>query len=380
MRRFIGASVLVGITVSAHAQGSVTLYGILDEGFNFTNNVKGSKVYELQSGTLQGGRWGLSGSEDIGGGVKTVFKLESGYNINNGKLGQGGLMFGRAAWVGISSPTYGGVTLGRQWSSINDYLSQTTANWNWGGYLFSHPYDNDNTDGSFRLNNTVKYTSPSLAGLQFGGTYGFSNDTNFANNRAYSLGASYTNGGLLLAAAYLQANNPSATAGGAITNAADQNFANSRLRIFGAGATYTFGSAILGFSYSNTNMENPSSSSLVGSIKPTGGPLSKLIFQNFEVNGLYWVTPALNVGAMYTYTRAALSQASGNQHTNYQTAGLMTDYFVSKRTDVYLQGVYQHAGGDTTGSVLDMAYVVGADGVSSNRNQFVARVGIRHKF
>ncbi|MCA3865675.1 MAG: porin, partial [Burkholderia sp.] len=52
----------------------------------------------------------------------------------------------------------------------------------------------------------------------------------------------------------------------------------------------------------------------------------------------------------------------------------------SKRTDVYVQGVYQHVGGDRTGTVLDVAYVPGADGVSSSRNQIVARVALRHKF
>jgi predicted porin len=58
----------------------------------------------------------------------------------------------------------------------------------------------------------------------------------------------------------------------------------------------------------------------------------------------------------------------------------MVDYSLSKRTDVYVQGAYQHAAGDRTGSVLDVAYVPGAADVSSTTNQVVARVGIRHKF
>lgn len=43
-----------------------------------------------------------------------------------------------------------------------DYLAQTSAGGSWGGYMFAHPYDNDNLINTFRVNNTVKYTSPAL--------------------------------------------------------------------------------------------------------------------------------------------------------------------------------------------------------------------------
>jgi predicted porin len=379
-KTIIGAA-LAAAALPAFAQNTVTLYGLIDEGFDFTNNVNGSKAYELQSGYAQGSRWGLKGTEDLGGGLKAVFQLENGFNVNNGKLGQGGLMFGRQAYVGLVSDQYGSVTFGRQYDSLVDFLAQTTANGNWGGYLFSHPYDNDNTDNSFRVNNTVKYTSPTFAGLQFGGTYSFSNDTNFANNRQYSVGMQYATGGLLLAAAYLQANNPSASAGGAINNGGDENFVASRLRVFGAGINYTFGSATLGFAYTNTLVQQPLSSGYVGAITPTGGAtLSSLRFNNFEVNAKYQVTPAFFVGAAYTYTRTSFNATSGQLHPQYHSVGLMADYNLSKRTDVYVQGGYQHAGGDKTGTVLDVAYVPGADAVSSTSSQFVLRAAIRHKF
>ncbi|MEM5439425.1 porin [Paraburkholderia diazotrophica] len=380
-RNVLAASVLSACVVPAMAESSVTLYGVIDEGFDFTNNVGGSKVYELQSGYVQGSRWGLKGAEDLGGGLKAVFQIESGFDVNNGKHAQGGLMFGRQAYVGVTSDTYGKVTLGRQYDSLVDFLAQTTANGNWAGYLFSHPYDNDNTDNTFRVNNTVKYTSPSLAGFQFGGTYSFSNDTNFANNRQYSVGAQYTNGALLIAASYLQANNPSSTTTGAINNGGDENFLGERLRIFGAGINYTIGSATLGFAYTNTDVAQPLSTSYVGAITPpAGSTLSSLRFQNFELNGKYQFTPAFFVGAMYTYTRADFNATTGKLHPNYQSIGLMADYNLSKRTDLYLQGAYQHVGGDKTQTVLDAAYVPGAEGVSSSSNQFVIRAAMRHKF
>ncbi|WP_051381542.1 porin [Paraburkholderia mimosarum] len=359
---------------------SATLYGLIDEGFNYTSNVAGSKVYELQSGYAQRSRWGLKGKEDLGSGLFAIFRLENGFNVNNGRLGQGGLMFGRQAYVGITSNEFGAVTLGRQYDSVVDYLAQATANGNWAGYLFSHPYDNDNTDNSFRVNNTVKYASPNIAGFQFGGTYSFSNDTNFSNNRQYSFGAQYSTGGLLLAAAYLQANNPSATAGGAINNGGDENFVGSELRIFGAGASYTFGSANVGVAYTNTYVANPTASGYVGDITPAAGTLSSLRFQNFEINGKYQFTPSFFAGAMYTYTRTDFNGTAGKLHPIYQMVGLMADYNLSTRTDLYIQGVHQHVSGDRTGTVLDLAYVPGAADVSSTQNQVVARVALRHKF
>ncbi|WP_354682244.1 porin [Cupriavidus necator] len=379
-KQLFAVSLLSAIAAPAFAQSSVTLYGVLDEGLNYTNNVGGDRVFELASGFPHGSRWGIKGTEDLGGGVKALFQLESGFNVDNGRSAQGGLLFGRQAYVGVSSDRLGAITAGRQYDSMVDYLSQTSVAGSWGGYAFGHPYDNDNMVYSFRVNNTVKYTSPSLGGLKFGGTYSFSDDVNFAKNRQFSVGTQYTNGGLLLAAAYLQADSPSSTSYGAINNGGDQNFLASKLKMFGAGATYTFGPAAVGLVYSNTNVRDPQSSGYVGAITPPAGTLSSLRFQNFEINGKYQFSPSYWVGAMYTYTRASFNATSGKQHPVYHSVGLMGDYLLSKRTDIYLQAVYQRVGGDTTGTVLDTAYVPGAANVSSNRNQVLVRAAIRHFF
>ena len=374
--------------VPVFAQSSVTLYGVVDEGFNYTNNVGGKHDYELQSGYAQGSRWGLKGAEDLGGGTKAIFQLENGFNLNNGRLGQGGLLFGRQAYVGVSNATFGTVTLGRQYDSVVDYLAQTTANGNWAGYLFSHPFDNDNTDNSFRVNNTVKYASPDFAGLQFGGTYSFSNATGFANNRQFSLGAQYANGGLLVAAAYLNADNPGQSSSGAITST-DANFVAERLRIFGGGINYTFGPATVGFVYTNTNIKNPSANagylSSTETIQPitgplAGGKLNTLKYQNFELNGKYQITPAFFVGAQYVYTLENYDATTGSVKPKIHSVGLMADYNLSKRTDLYVQGAYQKVAGSQTGSSLDQAYVPGAADLSSNSKQLVVRAAIRHKF
>ncbi|MFM0644313.1 porin [Paraburkholderia bryophila] len=367
-------------TTPAFAQSSVTLYGVLDEGIDYTNNAGRGAVWEMASGYAQGSRWGMKGSEDLGGGMKAVFQLENGFDVSSGRLGQGGRMFGRQAYVGLSDNRFGTVTLGRQYDSVVDYLAQTTANGNWAGYLFAHPYDNDNTDNSFRLGNSVKYASPDIAGFQFGGVYSFSNDTNFANNRAYSFGGQYANGGLLIAAAYLQADNPGVGSTGAIT-ANDASFIAGRMRVFGGGINYTFGSATAGFAYTNSNYQNPTGNGYIGiPLAAAGVTLNTLKYQNFEVNGKYQFTPAFFVGAQYVYTMENYDASSGSVKPKIHSVGLMADYNLSRRTDVYVQGEYQKVAGSSTHSILDDAFIPGVQAPSSTGTQVAVRVALRHKF
>ncbi|VVD32681.1 porin [Paraburkholderia dioscoreae] len=377
----VSAAVSVAFAASASAQTSVTLYGVLDEGINYTNNVGRGHVYELASGDAQGSRWGLKGAEELGGGLKAIFQLENGFDVSSGRFNQSGRMFGRQAFVGMSAQRYGTLTFGRQYDSVVDYLAQTTANGNWGGLLFSHPYDNDNTDNTFRLDNAVKYTSPSLSGFQFGGVYSFSNDTGFANNRAYSFGGQYAYGGLLVAAAYLQADNPGNGANGAIT-ANDASFIAARMRVFGGGITYTFGPATAGFVYTNSNYLDPTGNGYLGvtPLVPPGVLLNSLKYQNFELNGKYQISPMLFVGAQYVYTMETYDASTGGVKPKIHSFGLMADYNLSKRTDVYIQGEYQQVTGDSTYSILDEAFTPGTQSPSSTSKQVVVRAAIRHKF
>lgn len=358
----------------AHAQSSVTLYGLIDEGFNYTSNVKGNDAFQLESGDLQGSRWGLKGNEDLGNGLRAIFQLENGFNVNTGALGQGGLEFGRQAYVGLASNTAGALTLGRQYDSVVDDLAPLTANGNWAGELFSHPFDNDNTDNSFRINNSVKYTSVNYSGFQFTGLYGFSNTAGaFSDNSAWSLGATYANGPLSVAAAYLNLSHPGATCGGAVTGTvgdpntctgSEATFTAAKQQTGGLGASYVFGQATVSLTGSETYVTSPGSS---------------LRFINVEGNVHYFVTPAVALGAMYVYTHVANNGSSFSSEARtgiFNTIGLMADYYLSKKTDVYVQAVAD------IGSQSEVGYVTvpGTTGDSSSRSQVVARIGIREKF
>jgi predicted porin len=362
------------------AQSSVTLYGVIDEGLNYTNNTGGYHNIEMASGYGYGSRWGLKGAEDLGGGLKSVFTLENGFDLSSGRANQGGRMFGRQAFVGVSQNKYGSITLGRQYDSVVDYLAPNTANGSWAGYLFAHPFDNDNTDNSFRVSNSVKYASPNIGGFTFGGLYGFSNAAGqFSNNRAMSVGASYTGGALTVGVAYMDVNNIGNGSTGAVA-ANDASFFAANQREFGAGINYKISQASLGVVYTHSRIQGPTGN---GYLTPPNFPaditVSSLTFDNFEVNAQYYFTPAFFGGAMYTYTRGRYDASNGNSKPKWHMAGLVADYYLSKRTDVYAQVIYQKVSA-STGTFLDQAYISGADNSSSTNKQFVARIGMKHLF
>jgi predicted porin len=384
---------------AAHAQSSVTLYGIVDVGINMNTNAGGSHKYDMTSGVMQGSRFGLRGTEDLGGGLKAIFVLENGFDTTNGKLGQGGLMFGRQAYVGLSSQ-FGTVTLGRQYDSVVDYVGPLEAGDQWGGYIAAHPGDIDNFNNAYRTNNTIKYTSANYNGLTFGGTYSLGGQAgNFTGNQIWSLGAGYNNGPLVLGVGYLNARTPAASGGlfnngGTIspntfaTPTAAANFAvtspvyssyssANTYQVIGAGGAYTFGAATVGLTYSNVRFANLGTTFAQPDVRG-----QSVTFNNAELNFKYQLTPALLVGAAYDYTRGATIE--GASRAQYHQGALGVDYFLSKRTDVYVIGVYQHALGDVlnqagTGVVAATAGINGLTGSTTN-NQFAARVGIRHKF
>jgi predicted porin len=372
----------------AHAQSSVTLYGIIDVGINMNTNAGGSHKYDMSSGVMQGSRFGLRGTEDLGGGLKAIFVLENGFDVTNGRLGQGGLMFGRQAYVGLSSQ-FGTVTLGRQYDSVVDYVGPFEVGDQWGGYIAAHPGDIDNFNNAYRTNNTIKYTSANYNGLTFGGTYSLGGVAgNVTQNQIWSLGAGYNNGPLALGVGYLNARTPAASGGifnnggtalapaAAVGSPVYAGFTSANTyQVIGAGGSYTFGAATLGLTYSNIRFGN------LGKTFASPFAGQSATFNNGEINFKYQLTPALLVGAAYDYTRGA--EIDGSSRAQYHQGALGVDYFLSKRTDVYIVGVYQHALGETVtaaGSVVDATAGINGLTGSSGNNQFTARVGIRHKF
>jgi predicted porin len=173
----IAAGILITCSSVTHAQSSVTMYGIVDEFLDVGNNGSNT-VPRLQSGGVSGSRLGFKGVEDLGGGMKGIFALEMGINADDGTSGQGGILFGRQAWVGVS--TRGGdATLGRQYSpyflTLVTYGLGTGMGWGNASTYFTDP-------GPLRVNNSIAYVSPAINGFTFRELYGFGENTTLPGN------------------------------------------------------------------------------------------------------------------------------------------------------------------------------------------------------
>ncbi len=371
-KTLVVAAVSASFAVAAHAQSSVTLYGVIDAGITYTSNAGARHSnWQQTSGGIDQSRFGLKGSEDLGNGLKAIFQLESGFNLNSGRYANSGSQFNRQSFVGLSS-NYGTVTLGRQYDAEQDYLAPLSATGSWGGTSFAHVgnFDNLSTNYGFAVNNSIKFTSASYAGFTFGGTYGFSNQAGaFANNREYSFGAAYQLQGLRVAAAYAQQNNPLAGNGGATDGVATllngsipSTIGNFRQRSYGVGAGYAFGPAQVGAVWTQARLDNAQAQASIRQ-------------DNYEVNAKYNLTPALGLGVAYTFTNQRGSVLGAGVGARFHQVGAQADYSLSKRTDVYAQVAYQHSSA-AGASIYNGTF----GGVSSSNNQTAATVGLRHRF
>ncbi|MFC5427814.1 porin [Paraburkholderia denitrificans] len=391
------AAVAILVTGVAHAQSSVTLYGLIDTGIVYQNTARrtpsratspGASLWSMQDGNIRTSRWGLRGNEDLGGGLSAVFWLENGFNVGTGAFRNGGDLFGRQAWIGLRASQYGTLTLGRQYDFLTDYVAPLSATSSeFAGKLASHVFDNDNLKHEMRLNNSVKFSSVSFNGFKTGAMYAFSGAAGaFANNSAYSFGASYSYGPFNFGGAYLQVNRPAQPAlanasGAASTRDADQLTTGARQQIFGAGAQYKVANASLGLVWTHSITYDVTGIWQAGSTTTgaLGGRCVK--FDNFEINGRYFIRPDLSVGAAYTYTTGGFGGASKgftSARPHWNSVMTQADYLLSQRTDIYLVGIYQRVGGANGNGAF--APSISTLDPSPGNEQVVAAVGFKHQF
>lgn len=377
------------IGVAAHAQSMVTLYGLIDNGVSYVNDQRtasgtGKSNFFASTGNIVGDRFGVTGNEDLGGGLQALFKLENGFTGTTGGLQQGGRLFGRQAFVGLSAP-YATVTLGRQYDSVVDYLAARSLAQSFvGGLEFMHPMDNDNFGDFFRLDNTVKFASADFSGLKFGGLYAFSNTAGaFTENRAFSTGATYSRGPITLSAAYMRIDNGGNGSAGALdgsSTSGDATFHAARQQVWGVGGAYVIGGATLGLVWSHSAYNNATAVYRGSTLSPvsTGKP-TDLTFNNYEANIRYLITPAWTVAGSYTFTDSNYSNAAVSAKPRWDQFNLMTTYALSKRTDVYLMAEYQHVTG-ASGTIFSGAFIGGSGGPSYTNKQFLTSAGLRVRF
>lgn len=210
-KSLLALAVLSAFAGVASAQSSVTLYGIFDVNVQRNDPKAGGQASTtgVNSGHQSGSRFGLRGSEDLGGGLSAVFTIENGYSPDTGAAGQGGLLFGRQAWAGLRGG-FGTFALGRvatfssgtgsfdMFGSVDPFLT---------GFGISSLGSTFSSAGALRVNNTALWQSPNWGGFRAGVGYSFQIAGSEAagsgnNNPLLMLAANYTGGPLFVSLTY----------------------------------------------------------------------------------------------------------------------------------------------------------------------------------
>ncbi|HEY1611589.1 MAG TPA: porin, partial [Paraburkholderia sp.] len=171
----IAGSALALACQQSFAQSSVTLYGVADVSMRYLTNANANNDGKLfmTNGAITNSRFGLKGTEDLGGGLKAIFDLESGINLQDGSFADTGRLFNRAAYVGLDSQ-YGTLTLGRQKTPLFDQLANTYDPLTVGNYL-ENAWLPVALGAGLYADNAVKYNG-TFGGLNLEAMYSFGTD------------------------------------------------------------------------------------------------------------------------------------------------------------------------------------------------------------
>ncbi|WP_167062141.1 porin [Burkholderia sp. Ax-1719] len=333
----------------AHAQSSVSLYGMVDAGVEYVSNSAGHALAEMESNVGVPARLGFRGSEDLGGGLSAIFQLESEFSINNGTSLSPFWLWG--SYVGLRSDTFGTVTVGRQFDFLHASMPLNSTIMIEGGLSAGFegftsatpgtppPAVSDHA-GDGLYDNSVKWEK-NFGPVSGGVMYGFG-----ANNRHDSMQSAYlkyTNGGLQLGVGW-----------------SHDNFSTAQIAndVFSIRALYTIGGLTLLANYSQG--------------KETVYPGSQAMARPFEVAANYYVTPFMTVGAG---VGIAWDRSRSGESATIIEPYLGTHYLLSKRTMLYLVAALNHS---SNPSVIPATVTVvgGAPDASSGANQLAVAIGV----
>ncbi|KWZ43625.1 porin [Burkholderia savannae] len=305
-----------GYGAAAPAQSSVTLYGLLDAGVQYKTHANAAGDGALSSNnasTSYPSRFGLRGSEDLGGGYRAIFQLENGFSLSNGAFAAANTPFNRIALVGLTSDRFGSLTFGRQYGVQYDktVLYEPTLFSNYS--IFSL---NMIPPATVRLDNSIKYASPDIAGVNVEAMYGFGQQWpgNADAGRYWGVAAEYKLGGFWARAGYEEVR-------GTVSGALDRS-----------GAADRRASVVARYAFDRFTVS--------GGVVAVRGSLQA------SPNGdIYWAaaqympTPALKLiveGGRYAF------KEGGGRPTLVNASML---YWLSKRTTVYVTTGYAINGG-----------------------------------
>lgn len=346
---------------SAMAQTSVTLYGIADAavGASDRGDAPGANygaTGNVFSGVQSASRFGIRGSEDLGGGLKALFVAEGGWNVDEGTgaNASGGLDFARRSVVGLGG-SFGSVMLGRDYTPAY-YAGVVTDVFSYG--MFGNAYAFQQSGGyTLRASNAIHYVSPNFGGLTIramGGS-GERNVEPRSQGNIYGLSAVYQ-ANRITASAYFQELRQ------ATVPASDGYDRNKQ---YGIGGGYDFGPARLVAGWGRSELSADST--------------------NFD---FYNVGAGVRIGAgelMGSFTqlkaeagRNGLLGGTAGAEGRAKVYGVAYTYPLSKRTNVYAS--FGTTRNDSNGAfgVFSSGTSVAAAGVGAKPK--AVALGIRHMF
>lgn len=348
-KTLIAFAALSAIAGMAQAQSSVTIYGLVDAFFGQTQTETtgvgaSAKVKQtvVNSSGQNNSRWGLRGTEDLGGGLKAVFALEGGFNTDTGNFSlvgaQGGAMFSRQAFVGVSGG-FGTVSLGRQYTAYDGLRGSTNMIYDSNFATTADVWGAGVRDYQNRASNSIAYASPVFAGFSAGVVYGFGENERAAAAAVgttpavlaadaesnASIRIQYANGPLLVGFAHQQekqfsGSNYFGSGTGLFANQPAPAVAFSAKRKYNlVGASYDFGVVKLVAQYNQAKGETSATTSSKD--------------DEFQI-GVSVPFGAAAIAAGYSIAKTEGSGGALNENTS-NGVSLLGTYALSKRTNVY---------------------------------------------
>jgi predicted porin len=380
MRLSLAIIVTSLIAAPVHAQSSITVYGLIDQALEWSNPTKnaaneqrGSSGWRVVNGVSNGSRFGIRGSEDLGGGLKVIFAIETRFDADTGEItggrarpadpadpASGKLKFWNAqSWVGLDSQ-WGRLTAGRQYVPLFSGLANLDAS----GYRY---YDHLSQFFNNRLDNALLYQTPAFRGLTIQVMYAFSGALAAPANTgatAYPQGKGDSRG-----AGARWDRGDFSLGGGYMEYGADKsgNALFSNRVEWGAGATYRFSrTGQIGLIYLMSNLGSGVTN--IADDNPSGSISDLKVTTDFII-----LSGRIGLGSGMLYVNYAYKNPrSDTDLKSPNLLGITYDYPLTRRTDVYL----------ALGNETNIKYAVPGASTSSYAYGSAQRVafGLRHLF
>ncbi|RQH05484.1 porin [Paraburkholderia dinghuensis] len=372
------AAILFAVAATpAFAQSSVTLYGLVDTAIRYQTNAgpDGKDLVGMTVGPETNSRWGLRGTEDLGGGLSAIFRLENGFLLYNGKFGSPNTLFSRQAYVGLSSDKYGSLTFGNQYSPLYDTMGDVfdplevgdywQDSWMWNGM---GPY--------LTVPNSVKYKL-TVSGLSINAIYGFGNQPGSVGlDSTYGVEVSYEHGPATLNTGFQQTSVSSAR--GSIANGAKINM----VHVSGAYQITPSVRLLAGWLHAQDQTGTTDGNMQQSGAPKLSGSSPNRIDDTLYLGGNWQATNPLliTVAAYYGHTRnAELLDGRLGSGINY-SATVLAEYSLSKHTEVYGTVDFARGNGAFAADYPGVTNAAGQVDKLGRTNNVGAAIGLRQIF